>query len=74
MQIWADNSGYVRGTVSNTRRVENHEIVEEMFVKLEEFEKVQDLPTSNFTFHYFNYDEITSRDKIYFTFSQSTQP
>lgn len=74
MQIWADNSGYVRGTVSNTRRVENHEIVEEMFVKLEGFEKVQDLPTSKFTFHYFNYDEITSRDKIYFTFSQSTQP
>lgn len=74
MQIRADDSGYVRGTVQNTRRVENHEIVEEMFVKLEGFEKVQDLPTSKFTFHYFNYDEMTSRGKIYFTFSRSTQP
>lgn len=74
MQIRADDSGYVRGTVQNTRRVENHEIVEEMFVKLEGFEKVQDLPTSKFTFHYFSYDEMTSRGKIYFTFSRSTQP
>lgn len=32
-----------------------------MFVKLGGFEKVQDLPTSKFMFHYFNYDEITSR-------------